>query len=77
MARGTVEHMLAVAKKKPALGAIVDNLDNYTIEQLDNVAGQPAWIRKHLITHKKATEKRAAGYLTPEEIAHRMTNSTK
>lgn len=61
--------MLAVAKKKKPLQDILSNIDNYTIEQLENVHGQPAWVRKHLVKHKKDLEKRADGYLNPDEIA--------
>lgn len=68
--------MLAVAKKKPRLKEIVDNIDKYTEEELNAVQGQPAWIRKHLVTYKQSLEKRAAGYLTPEEIAAIMTQSS-
>lgn len=67
--RGTFTHMLAVAKKKPYLKEILDNIDSYTIEELDTVKGQPAWVRKHLVAHKKELTKREQGYLTPEEIA--------
>lgn len=76
MARGSMKHMLAVANKKPYLKEIVDNINDYTIEQLETVQGQPAWIRKHLVEHKKELEKRAAGYLTPEEIAAIMIKNS-
>lgn len=39
--------------KKPALQAILDNLDKYSIEQLESLPGQPAWIRKELIKLKQ------------------------
>lgn len=35
-------------KKKPALQEILDNIDNYTVEELDTIQGQPKWIRKQL-----------------------------
>lgn len=77
MARGTYEHMLAVAKKKPQLKHIVDNIDKYTVDELETMCGQPEWIRKHLVTHKHLTQKREQGYLTPEEIAHIMLEKSK
>ena len=40
-------------KKKPALQAILDNLENYTKEELDNIHGQPLWIRKVLVELKE------------------------
>lgn len=40
-------------KKKPAQQAILDNLENYTIEQLENIQGQPLWIRKVLVELKQ------------------------
>lgn len=59
-------------KKKPALQAIIDNLDQMTEKDIDN-CGQPLWIRKEL---KKLKEPcRPAGYLTPEEIADIMMQS--
>lgn len=39
-------------KKKPALQAIIDNIDNYTVEELLAVKGQPQWIRQQLVKMK-------------------------
>lgn len=39
-------------KKKPALQKILDYLDEYTIEELENIDGQPKWIRDHLVKLK-------------------------
>jgi hypothetical protein len=39
-------------KKKPALQAILDNLDNYSVEELENIHGQPLWIRNCLVQLK-------------------------
>jgi len=68
--------MIAVAKKKKPLQTILDNIDHYTVNELENINGQPTWIKKHLVTHKKLIEKRAAGYLTPEEIAAIMISKS-
>ncbi len=39
-------------KKKPALQAILDTIDNYTTDELQEVKGQPLWIRKVLVELK-------------------------
>jgi len=74
--RGSMKHVMAIAKKKPALQNIIDNIESYTSKELENVSGQPKWIRKLLVKHRKETEKREAGYLTPEEIAAIMTKKS-
>lgn len=83
MARGTHEHMLAVAEKKPQLKTIIDNIAEYTTEELKVIQGQPGWIKKRLVEYKEVAEKRQAnaerwggGYLTPDEIADRMADSS-
>ena len=56
-------------KKKPALQAIIDNLDSYTEEQLSRVDGQPLWIRNALVNMKR----NGGQYLmTRDEIADAM-----
>jgi len=40
-------------KKKPALQAILDSFEIYTIEQLTNIQGQPKWIRDVLVELKQ------------------------
>lgn len=51
MSRGSYEHMLQVAKKKPKLKEVVDNIKNYSVEDINNLSGNPfaAWVKKHLI----------------------------
>jgi len=39
-------------KKKPALQKILDTLDDYTVEELESINGQPLWIRQQLIELK-------------------------
>ncbi len=56
-------------KKKPALQAIIDNLDAYTEEQLSKVGGQPLWIRQCLVNLKQNNGEFA---LTRDEIADAM-----
>ena len=43
-------------KKKPEVQAVLDNLDNYTVEQLANLEGShfPQWIRDALIKKKES-----------------------
>lgn len=43
-------------KKKPALQAILDNLDTYTVAQLEVIPGQPLWIRKQLVKMRSGTD---------------------
>ena len=45
---GDPEIFFQKMKKKPALQQILDNLDDYTVEELDTIQGQPKWIRKQL-----------------------------
>jgi hypothetical protein len=61
-------------KKKPALQAILDNLDSYTEEQLSNVQGQPLWIREELVRMKQNSGQYCA---SPEEIANAMTHAVQ
>lgn len=57
-------------KKKPALQAILDNLDDYTEEDLAEMSGQPLWIRECLVRLKKNN---GVHSLDPSEIADLMT----
>lgn len=56
-------------KKKPALQAIIDNLDSYTEDQLKVIQGQPLWIREQLV---KLKQNNGEFSRTPEEIADAM-----
>lgn len=67
--RGTRKHMMAVAQKKPRVQHAIDDLENLTDNDIDSLPDIPGWIRKELKLLKKETQKREAGYLTPEEIA--------
>jgi hypothetical protein len=57
-------------KKKPALQAILDNLDKYSEEELACISGQPLWIRECLVQLKRNSGQYA---LTRDEIADKMT----
>lgn len=50
--RGTYEHMLAVAKKKPILQHILDNIEITSVESIKSVK-LPMWIKGHLIELKE------------------------
>lgn len=41
-------------KKKPAVQNIIDNIDDYTVEDLENLTGNqyPKWIREELVNYK-------------------------
>ena len=51
------EFLVIVAKKKPAIQAILDNLDSYTVDQLKNISDQPLWVREALVGLKEKTRK--------------------
>ena len=59
-------------KKKPALQAILDNMESYTVADLQKVK-QPKWIKKHLLVLKQNGN--ARGYLSPREIAEIFANA--
>jgi len=42
-------------KKKPAQQEVIDNIENYTEEQINNLSGShfPQWIKEQLIELKK------------------------
>ncbi len=42
-------------KKKPALQEILDNLDSYSDEEIENLKDQPKWIREQLLGRKNGT----------------------
>ena len=68
-------------QKKPALQAILDHLEQYTVKELDTIHGQPLWIRQILVKMKSglfdpATEEKSVA--TAELVADNMTkNSSK
>ena len=66
-------------KKKPALQAILDNLDSYSEDELANIAGQPKWIREQLVKRKKGlvdTRTEAEKQAEAERIADMMMGNT-
>lgn len=65
------EEFFQKMKKKPALQAILDHFDQYTVEELENIQGQPLWIRKVLVELKNRNG------LTPELTAEQLANMMK
>lgn len=65
-------------KKKPDVQAVLDNLDNYSVEQISNLSGShfPQWIRDALVRKK---EGRSKGDILAraEEIARKMTEASR
>ena len=64
------EHFFSKMKKKAAVQAVIDNIDDYTVEDLENLTGNqfPKWIRKVLVKYKKRDGR------TPEEVAQAIAN---
>jgi len=59
-------------KKKPAQQEVLDNLADYSIEQLENLRGNvfPKWVRQALVKIKEQElEFIARGHKTPEQAA--------
>lgn len=75
--KGTYKHMLAVAKKKPRVQDALDSVSEMTEDDIDNLKDIPGWIKKQLKKLQKETQKREAGYLTPEEIAAIMISKSE
>ena len=68
-------------KKKPAVQAILDNIDNYTVEQISNLQGShfPQWIRDALVRKKEGMAKgdilaRAESIAEKMNEYHRLNN---
>ena len=57
-------------KKKPAVQAVIDNIDDYSIEDIENLSGShfPKWIRKVLVKYK------GRDGLTAEQTALQIAN---
>lgn len=64
------EYFFNKMKKKPAIQAVIDNIDNYSIEDIENLKGNhfPKWIRKVLVKYKNRDGK------TAEQIALNIAN---
>lgn len=59
-------------KKKPAQQEVLDNIDSFSIEELENLRGNvfPKWVRQALVKIKEQEiEFVARGNKTPEQVA--------
>lgn len=65
-------------KKKPAVEAVLNNLDSYTVEQLANLEGShfPQWIRDALVRKKEGMSKPDI-QARAEEIARQMVAASQ
>jgi len=62
-------------KKKPAQQEVLDNIADYSIEELENLRGNvfPKWVRQALVKIKEQElEFIARGNKTPEQVAMEM-----
>ena len=67
--RGTYTHLLEIARKKPDLARVVDNLSSYSIKSLDALS-QPRWIRELL--KKQSTLKTEVIYVQQTPIINKI-----
>ena len=79
--RGYKDSFFDKMKKKPAVEAILDNLDNYTVDQIANLQGShfPQWIRDALVRKKEGMAKgdilaRAESIAEKMNEYHRLNN---
>ena len=71
------EHFFSKVKKKPAVQAVMDNINDYTEEELENLRGShfPKWIREALVKYKKRGGKSVEA--TAFDIAMKMIEAQK
>lgn len=64
------EQFFQKMKKKPAVQNVIDNIDDYSIEDLENLKGNqfPKWVRKVLVKYKNRDG------LTAEQVAIKVAN---
>ena len=64
------EQFFQKMKKKPAVQKVIDNIDDYSIEDIENLKGNqfPKWVRKVLVKYKDR------GGLTAEQMAVKFAN---
>lgn len=79
--RGNKDSFFDKMKKKPGVQFVLDNLDNYTVEQLSNLQGShfPQWIRDALVRKKEGLTKsdilaRAESIAEKMNEYHRINN---
>jgi hypothetical protein len=75
--RGNKDSFFDKMKKKPDVRLVLDNLDNYTVEQLSTLSGThfPQWVRDALVRKK---EGRSKGDIEARvaEIARKMAEAS-
>lgn len=64
------ENYFQKMKKKPAVQKVIDNIDDYSIEDIENLKGNqfPKWVRKVLVKYK------GRDGLTAEQMAVKFAN---
>jgi len=64
------EQFFKKMKKKPAVQQVIDNIDDYSIEDIENLQGTqfPKWVRKVLVKYKNRNG------LTAEDMATKFAN---
>lgn len=64
------EQFFQKMKKKPAVQNVIDNIDDYSIEDIENLKGNqfPKWVRQVLVKYKNR------GGLTAEDMATKFAN---
>lgn len=55
----------------------MDSIIDLSPEEIDSLKDVPGWMKPHLHTYREQKFKEQNGYLTPEEIADRMSNATR
>jgi hypothetical protein len=76
--RGNKDSFFSKMKKKPAVQDVLNNIDNYTVDQLRNLSGPhfPQWIRDALV-RKKEGSTRSDVEARVAEIAAKMIAASK
>ena len=76
--RGHKDSFFDKMKKKPDVQAVLDNLNDYTVEQINNLAGShfPQWIRDALV-RKKEGRSRGDVQARAEAIAAKMIEASR
>ena len=75
--RSNKDSFFAKMKKKPDVQIVLNNLDNYTVDQLANLQGShfPQWIRDALVRKKEGSAKGDV-IARAEEIARQMNEAS-
>lgn len=74
--RGTLNHIIALASKKPKVKYLLDHYSDMTLDEINSQSDVSGWIKKVLLKERGEVLKRPPGALTPGEIALRMVNYT-